>query len=369
MIDDAAVGGGQVHVLSLAKHLDHSVFEIRIACEGTGFLVEEARRAGIPVMPVKMENRLRLHTLREVLRVLRQSQCDILHTHGGTPGFWGRVSVLIGRLPVKTVHTYHGFHYLHEGSGKARGLQMIDRWLLRTTDRVVCVCESDYEQGMQRGLVSREKGVVIHNGIETERFDKPVDREGIRRSLGIGPPHFLFGTIGRLHQQKGQMHLLAAFRSVSERHPHTRLLIVGEGELREALRQQVTMLGLDDAVILAGARKDIPELLSAMDVFVLSSLWEGQPISLLEAMAAGKPVVSTNVNGIGDILTDRKNALLVPAADIRELESAMNFLVADEVMRCGLGAAARATISESYSSRTMVRAIEAVYQSLWPRAS
>ncbi|MFN0159026.1 MAG: glycosyltransferase family 4 protein [Bacteroidota bacterium] len=364
MIDEATLGGGQMHVLSLVKHIDPDSFEVLVACEGNGFLVDETRKLGKTVLPVAMENRLSFRTMWDVVRTLRLAQCDILHTHGGTSGFWGRVGVLFGGFRMKTVHTYHGFHYLHDSSNRSKLLQRIDRWLLRHTDRVICVCQSDYKRGIEYGLVDAASSATIHNGIEVEKFRFTGDRDAVRQSLGVRPTDFLFGNIGRLHKQKGQEFLLDAFRTVVRRHPHSRLVIVGEGDQYETLQRKSKEAGIDSAVVFAGSRSDVSQLLAAIDVFVLSSLWEGQPISLLEAMAAGKPIVSTDVDGISDILVDRKNALLVPPGNEEELSRAMCTMIEDEEKRRELAHAARATISESYTARAMADEISVLYRNL-----
>jgi len=362
MIDDASIGGGQVHVLMLAKHLSRETFEVSIACAGQGFLADEARELGIEVIPVSMDNRIRFKTFRDVIRIFRTSDFDIVHTHGGTAGFWGRIGSLFAGKPIGRIHSYHGMHYLTKNYSFPRRLRMMDQLLLSLTDKVICVCLSDYRKGLAAGIVSKKKGVIIHYGIEKERFQTSGHREALRNKYGLDESDLIFGNVGRLHVQKGQRYLLEAFQLVKNRHSHTRLWIIGEGELKDELEKLSQDLGIHESVHFLGARTDVHELLSAIDIFILPSLWEGQPISIMEAGAAGKPVIATNIDGIADLLDNEKNALLVPVKDAHSLAMAMMRLIEDAGLRNRLSAAIQATISESFTVENMAKNMGDLYR-------
>jgi len=362
MIDDATIGGGQVHVLMLAKHLDHNTFEVSIACKEHGFLTDEARKHGIEVIPVSMDNHLSLKTFLATTRILRQSNFDILHTHGGTAGFWGRMCGVFAGRPRIRIHSYHGMHYLSKHNVSSFRLQMTDRFLLCLSDKVVCVCESDFKKGLQAGIVTAKKGVIIHNGIEAKNFRDFKRRDALRAEFGLKESDILFGNVGRLHRQKGQRYLIDAFQKVKNKNPQAELWIVGEGELREELKKGALDSGVYDSVHFLGARTDIPEILSAIDIFVLPSLWEGQPITILEALAAGKAVIATNVDGIADILVNEKNALLVPPKDSHALSVAMNKMIQDRELRARISSAAINTMSEKFTAERMAGLIGELYQ-------
>lgn len=367
LIDDASIGGGPIHVLLLASYLDHDVFDVTIACESRGFLVDEARKRGIRVLPIEMDNRLRVRTLKSVMQMLRVSEFDILHTHGGTAGFWGRIgSVLVGKPPVR-IHTYHGMHYLNEHARHLRawGQTLLERFLLRQTHSAICVCESDYRKGLDAGIVTEKNGVIIHYGIEMQKFQQHTQRNGLRAEFGANESTVVFGNIGRLHTQKGQRYLLEAFRTVREEYPDTVVWIVGGGELRDKLEGLARDLGIDSSVRFFGARTDIPELLSVVDVFVLPSLWEGQPLSILEAMAAGKPIIASHVDGIRDILVDGVNALLVPAGSSEQLAMAMTRVIQNRELAPRLSMAAREAFSEKFAAETMAARVGNLYQKIY----
>lgn len=362
MIDDASIGGGQVHVLMLAKYLDRGKFEVSIACNGQGFLVDEACKLGLDTISISMDNRISLKTFREVMHIFRRGKFDILHTHGGTAGFWGRIGAFIVRRPIVRIHSYHGMHYLSKNYTFPWHLRVIDQLLLFMTDKVICVCSSDYRKGLDAGIVNKKKGVIILYGIEKERFQDGGQRETLRTNYGLRETAIVFGNVGRLHVQKGQRYLLEAFQRVKSKNPDVHLWIIGEGELLHELRKLAQDLGIHDAVRFLGARTDIPEILSAMDVFVLPSLWEGQPISIMEAGAAGKPVIATSIDGIADMLCDEENALLVPAKDPDALASAMMRLGNDAGLRNRLSLSIQATVSESFTVENMAKRIGDLYQ-------
>ena len=367
MIDDASIGGGQVHVLMLAKYLDRGKFEVGIACKGQGFLVDEAGKLDIDTISVSMDNHISLKTLREVAQMFRRSNFDILHTHGGTAGFWGRIGAFVAGRPIGRIHSYHGMHYLSKNHAFPRHLRVIDRLLLCLTDKVICVCPSDYRKGLEAGIVSKKKGVIIHNGIEIKRFQNLKERKALRTQYGLDGSAIVFGNVGRLHVQKGQRYLLEAFQAVKSRQPHARLWIIGEGELKCELEKLAQELGIHGSVHFFGARTDVHELLPAIDAFVLSSLWEGQPISILEAGAAGKPVIATNIDGIADILVNEKNALLVPAKDPNALAAAMMRLIEDTGLRNYLSASMKTTISDNFTAEKMTKRIGDLYQATYSK--
>ena len=306
-----------------------------------------------------------MKTFRKVSRIFRKSDFDILHTHGGTAGFWGRISSFFTGKPIGRIHSYHGMHYLSKNYTFPRRLRMMDQLLLSLTDKVICVCLSDYRKGLESGIVSKKKGVIIHNGIEKEKFHDVSRRAALRTSYGLDESVILFGNVGRLHVQKGQHYLLKAFQAVKSKYPNVHVWIIGEGELLCELIKLAHDLGIHDSVQFLGARTDIPEILSAMDIFVLPSLWEGQPIAIMEAGAAGKPVIATNIDGIADILIDGKNALLVPVKDSNALAAAMMRMVEDSGLRNHLSVSVKATVSDSFTVEKMAKKIGDLYQEIY----
>ncbi|AFY91599.1 glycosyltransferase family 4 protein [Chamaesiphon minutus] len=329
-IDEASLGGGQTHVLLLSKYLDRENFEVEVATEETGWLVDEVRKLGKIVHPITIANKLSWKSYQSIRQLLLAHRFDIVHTHGGTAGFWMRL-VALGLTERPTmVHTYHGLHYLHISRGaigvilqlfKRAIFRLLDRFLLKYTDRIICVCQSDYVKAVAAKVAHPAHTSVVHNGIEIEQFATPLDRDIARRRFGFGASEFIFGNVGRLHAQKGHAYLLRAFAKLNN---PARLAIVGDGELRYESIGLADELKIDRRVMFLGARTDIYEFLSAIDVFVLPSLWEGQPIALLEALAIGKPCIASAVDGIPEIITNGVNGYLVAPRNIEQLTQTMD---------------------------------------------
>ncbi len=359
VIDEATIGGGQQHVLLVARHLDRQRFSVAVACQGSGMLVDELRRMTVPVYPVTLTNKPSLASLRRMKGILQESAPDVVHTHGGTAGVVGRIA---GKMwHCRLVHTYHGLHYLHARLPKRILFTAADRMLVKVTDRIVCVARGDYNLGLRCGVVDPTKTVVIRNGIEFESYSTMAEASGVQRRRHGVP---VIGTIGRLHEQKGHRILIEAARRLHDRHIEFRVDIIGEGELRAALQRQIVHAGLDGIVRLLGNRTDIPACLADIDVFVLPSLWEGLPFALLEAMAAGVPVVASAVDGILEVVNEGENGLLVAPSDAAALAGALQRLLQNPTERQALAEGARVTVRERFDVRTMVHSLQKLYEEI-----
>ncbi|HEY6953547.1 MAG TPA: glycosyltransferase family 4 protein [Bacteroidota bacterium] len=362
MIDEASVGGGQHHVLWLAKGLARDQFEVAVACAETGYLVDALRAAGIRHFPVEMDNRIRLSSFVQMQRVMRAFAPDVVHTHGGTAGFYGRIAARL--LRRKAAHTYHGIHYLHFRTfWKKRLYLMLDRWLLRWTDATIFVAKSDRQLASAYGLAREERSFVIANGIEAGHFKAkgyPGRTTGRKRENIV-----VIGTVGRLHEQKGFTYLLDAAVELIHLIPDFEIRIIGDGELRPQLESKARGLGVQAKIRFLGTRTDIPAQLSQMDVFVLPSLWEGLPFVLLEAMCAGIPIVATEVDGVAEILEDERDALLVPAGDSHFLSMAIAETVRDKKSARMRVRNALRKIAVEFDLVKMIHRTERVYRLLY----
>ena len=362
VIDDATVGGGQQHVLLLARGLKERGFAVTVACAGTGYLVDELQKSSIPVVSVALSNRVSVTQIFRLARICRERRIDVLHTHGGTAGLWGRLAGIWGRVPVR-IHTHHGLHALHwNRSVKAMAAQGVEFLLKYMTSSVICVSEGEAHLGVRHKIVDRRNCVVIRNGIELKDFENLQDPQEIRKELGFLSDHVVIGTVGRFHIQKGYEYLVGAMPAILRDHPQARFLLVGEGELLETVRAAIASQGLSDNVVLTGARYDIPKLLGSMDIFVLPSLWEGFPLSLLEASAAGKALVATDVEGNNEIVKAGVNGLLVPPRDSGALARAVGELISNVSIRRSMGERAREIAGISYSGEIMIDSIAALYR-------
>ena len=240
--------------------------------------------------------------------------------------------------------------------------RVVNRWLARRTPFILAGSEAIRDDIVKYDGVPPGKIHVIPYGVDAEKFHCAMSREEARENLGLPGDRFLVGTVGRLEEQKGQKYLIDAAGRLRREGREMTLLIVGSGREEDRLRKQAMREGIGDAVLFLGTRRDLPELFRAMDVFAFPSLWEGFPIALLSAMAAGLPVIVTPVGGVPEVVKDGINGLIVPAGDSSALAAAIWRVHEDPVGASVLGGAAGATIRDRYSHRTTARRIMEIYE-------
>jgi glycosyltransferase involved in cell wall biosynthesis len=207
---------------------------------------------------------------------------------------------------------------------------------------------------------------LIHNGIPLEKFDPShVDREAIREELGIAADEFLIGTIGKLNRGKGVYELLRSIGMIAKENSSVKLVFVGDGGEREGLGKEAERLGIGDKVIFAGVRKDVERMYAAMDIFVLpSTCSEAFGMVIIEAMAMGKPVIGTMVGGIPELITDRKNGILVPSGDEKALTEAIQKYLTDRDFSAQVASAGRQTVESEFSDKTLGDRFEELFRAL-----
>jgi glycosyltransferase involved in cell wall biosynthesis len=293
--------------------------------------------------------------LGDLVSLARARNARILHVHGYAAADFGRLAARRAGAAL-VLHE----HFADPRMPAYQGLA--DRLLSGLTDRAIAV------SGSTRDFLVRERHVpaarvrLIWNGAPLDEFATapPGAREALRTAWGLGPEALAIGTIGRLSEQKGQRDLLDAAARVVRSEPRARFVLVGDGDLRPALEAQARALGLGDRLLFAGHRTDVPAVLAALDLVCISSTYEGTPLALFEAMAAGRAIVSTAVDGCREVLEDGRTALLTPPRDPGALATALARVLADDVLRGRLGAAAAAE-SRRYDIAECVRQIEALY--------
>jgi glycosyltransferase involved in cell wall biosynthesis len=359
IIDEATIGGGQVHVLLLASSLDRNMFDVAVMCEEKGFLVDELQRRGIRFVPISISNTFNISALWDCYKKIKKINPDIVHTHGGTAGFYGRIAAFLAGIK-SIIHTYHGIHYVHNSKSFSKAIFMfVEQLLVWTTDKIIFVCRSDEKLAAERSLTAQNKSVVIYNGIDVESFAR-LDNNEVQSSITSVD----FGTVGRLHHQKGHQYLLMAFAIVKKEISTATLRIVGSGELLTQLQALAVSLGIEKSVEFSGARTDVKEQILAMNCFVLPSLWEGLPLVMLEAMAVGKPVIATSVDGIVEIARHGEEALFVKPADPDQLADAMIKIYSNKELAKKIGNAGTIRVREIFSVQQMVNKTTDVYKKL-----
>ena len=323
----------------------------RIACVIVPSLVR-------PISPWK--DFCALWTLTGILRAARPA---IVHTHTSKAGVLGRIAAWFARVPV-IVHTPHGHvFYGHFGPGKSRIFLQIERILSRVTTALVALTSAERDDHLERAVGRADRFAVIPSGIDVERFRRArVGGRQVPTEFDCPADATIVGSIGWLTDIKGHRVLIEALGHLKDAFPRLHVVVVGSGGQQSALLAQADSLGLRDRVHLVGHRDDIERCLAGMDCFVFPSLNEGMGRALIEAMAAGLPVVASRVGGIPAIVRHEENGLLVAAGDSRALSEAVRRILSDSQLAGSLGRNASHSIGNEFGVKAMVDAVESVYR-------
>jgi len=357
------LGGLERLVLDLTREGRARGQDVSVLClERPGVLAPRAEELGARVLCLNKRPGFRLSARRAVAAALGELRPDVLHTHQAAVLFYAGPAARAAGVPV--VHTKHLNHLRKAGVGFFRRLRMA--WLFwlagRYADTFCCVSQDIADEMAARHLVAPQKLEVVLNGINTEPFRHPTDRAAVRAELGVPLDAPLVGTVGRLTEVKRQDLLLAAFARVRAAHPAAHLLVVGDGPLRGALEAQARALGIVGATHFVGYRPDPERYLGAMDAFALTSKLEGLPLAVLEAWAAGLPVVASAVGGVPDLIEDGSSGFLFPFGDEARLVARLCEVLADPARGAALGAAGRAAVFAHYDLRRTAADYEVLYR-------
>jgi glycosyltransferase involved in cell wall biosynthesis len=285
-----------------------------------------------------------------------------VHTHSSKAGLVGRAAAVAARVPA-VVHTQHGWSIQVQASATTwRAYQVAERVLARASDRLIVVTSLDRDAGLRLGIGRPEQYRVIRSGIDLGQF-AGQHRCRARDRLGLPLEAPLVGSVARLAPPKDIETLVRAFAQLMGDRPAARLVLVGDGPRRDDIEALVASLGMEERVVLAGTRRDVAEVLPAFDVLVLSSLHEGLPRAIVEAMASGVPVVATAVGGIPEIVRDEETGLLVPVGDATAMGAAISRLLDDPALGSSLAASARSLVAE-FDVGEMVSRTVALYDEL-----
>lgn len=366
------IGGPAIHATLLHERLDPARFSSTLitgteeAGEGN-YLALHGRSANVEIIP-DLGREIRpwrdLQTLRRLAARMREIRPHVVHTHTAKAGAVGRAAAIMAGVPA-IVHTFHG-HVLrgYFSPAKTAVYRAIERTLARRTDRLLTVTPRVRDELLALGVGAASQYTPVPLGFDLAPLLSAEHRRGeLRAELGVGDAP-LVGIVARLVPIKAHEVFLAAAVRVRQALPAARFLVVGDGELRGALEAQAASLGLGDAVRFLGWRADLDRLYADMDVVVLTSRNEGSPVALIEAMAAGVPVVSTNVGGVADVVDDGENGWLAPMDDDADLAQHVLAVLGDPARARSMGQQGRAKVAATYDAGRLVRDIEGLYEGL-----
>jgi len=369
------VGGAQEATILTAAMLDKTAWDVHILSGpqtgSEGSLIEHTRDLGIPLTLepalVREINPLRdAVALARLVRFIRRGGYQVVHTHSSKAGILGRLAARLAGVKV-IVHTVHGWAHHDYQRPLVRWIYItLEKLVLPFTSRLTTDSVLNIDKGIRDGIGARENYVdtPIRCGIELDRFGHPqVPPHEMRRQLGLPQDALVVGTVTRLSPQKSPLDLVEAFAHIHQQYPAAWFVIVGDGPLRGQVEHALQERQLADKVVLTGLRRDVPELLATLDVFVLTSLWEGLPRVLPQAMATGLPIVCTRADGTVEAIDDGVNGFLVEPSQPAALAAKVVILLQDAGLRKRMGEQGRLRAPE-FGAEHMVQRLAQLYREL-----
>ena len=369
------IGGAQentlLNCLDLVREYDDDVLLITGPALGPeGDLLSQGRAGELPVQVLPSLRRA-IHpkwdwlASRAIRNALAEFGPDVVHTHSAKGGLLGRHAAWKQNVPA-VVHTIHGAPFHPYQSRLAREFFCrCERWASARCHRLISVADAMTDLMVESGVAPREKFITIYSGMDVEPFARAHEhRERTRQKYGFSSEHVVIGKIARLFHLKGHQDLITAAIPVVQRQPNVRFLLIGDGILRETLTQRIAELGLSEHFVFAGLvpPSDVPALIGGMDALVHASYREGLARALPQALIAGVPVVSYDVDGAREVAITGQTGILVPPQDISALSQALETLAVDDEMRRRMGREGQRRFTEQFDHRTMTARVREVYQ-------
>jgi len=354
--------GAEKIILSLVEEIDSSIFETTIGClndvrKPCLDLAFEARQGNINTEVITCRSRFDLQTILKIISIVRRKKIDILHCHGFKADIYGWFAARWTDCYLMT--TKHGWTHANR---LVRLWEWMDLIFLRSFDKIVAVSDQ-IAQELLKKHISQDRIHRIPNGTPIYDNNK-LDQSSLRKEMGFKREDRIVGIVGRLSIEKGHRFFLEAAKSILNKFPSTKFLIVGEGNLYAELKNQAFSLGLKENVFFTGFRKDVALLYRTMDVVVSSSLREGIPMTILESMAVGKPVVATSVGGVTKLVQNNRTGFLIPPRDADAIAKKVIKMLGDKKLMKNMGHEGKKFVRDHFSSKKMAEAYSVLYRDI-----
>lgn len=359
VIDSLGKGGAERQLFELIKGLHETRFKpLVISLSEGGYWIKEFERIAVKLIELQYRKHFELARLMELTKILIKERPQILHSFMFAGNAYGRIAAKLAGVPVIIASERS------QENRKGRFTAMTDRLLAKMTDCVISNSKVNRDYLVEKSILPMEKSIVVHNGIDSSKYQYFGNNTNLRNKLGIGIDDYVIGTVASLRDCKNQRMLFEAIKLIIVKNRFVKLLLVGEGPLQIALQQYTEKLNIAKNVIFVGMRNDIPDLLGLMNVFVLTSKFEGLSNAIMEAMAAGVPCVVTDVGGNKELVIDGKTGFLIPLNDYIMLAEKIIFFMNHPNYTRKMGTKGREFISKEFSVNKMVYNMENVYETL-----
>lgn len=369
------IGGAQENTLLncldlIRDHGDDVLLITGPALGPEGDLLSQGRAGELPVKMVPALRRA-IHPTRDltawraIRQAIREFRPDVVHTHSAKGGLLGRSAATRESVPA-VIHSVHGapFHP-YQTAMASEFFRRCERWATKRCHHCISVADAMTDLMVDAAVAPREKFTTIYSGMDVQPFlDADRHRQRVRQKYGLADQHVVIGKIARLFHLKGHDDLISAAADVAKRFPNVRFLLIGDGILRQSLQQRIDALGLGEQFVFTGLvpPAEVPPLVGAMDALVHTSYREGLARALPQALIAGRPVVSYDVDGAREVTINGETGFLVSPGDTATLATAIANLVQDAPLRQRLGATGRERFTEQFRHQTMTRRIRALYE-------
>lgn len=361
LIDGGFLGGGQKNALTIALNSGKSRFTSFIAAEGGGKFEAEVIKNGINFYPLVLPKLLRTKYLRPLEELYKREKFDIIHTHGGVAGFYGRI--LKKHNPaVKIVHSIHGIHYNNSGNPFRKSVsKTIEQYLVQFTDRTICETHNDFLTAFKIRITDPGKTEIIPNSIDISKYANRKKNTDLLKSLGLQENNFVIGNISRFDEQKNQKLILQAAYFLTKKYPEMRFVFVGSGKNLKHMQELARTSNISDKVIFTGEQENLPDYYSIFDIFVFPSHWEGMPYVLLEAMASRLPIICSGLMNLLEVIKPEHSALVINPKNMDDLFEKISALYHSSDIREELAHNAMIDAIQ-YDNSEIIPKIERIYE-------
>ncbi len=363
------MSGVQKAMYDILIRLDRHKYDITVLCQSEGELTEALKQQNIRCLFLNALKReinpyFDLIALYKLYRIFRKEKYDLVHTHSSKSGFLGRLAAKIAGVPG-IIHTVQGFSFHQFSAPKSiYFFTSLERITGLISNKIIIVNNDDFEYAIKNKIASQTKLVKIYNGIDIDEHHLNINKGRKRSEFNIPTDCNVVGFIGRLWEQKAPQDFISAVPIVLENISNVVFLIIGDGHLRSSLETLAQKLHIQDHIQFLGWRNDVPEILKILDVFVQTSLWEGLSLSILEAMAAGKPIIATNIKGNNELVVDGITGFLVLPRNPEMVGYYITRLLQDKRLVKKMGRLGRKRVEEKFDIKLHVELIKNIYHQI-----